>query len=475
MISWLPRRRWREMCVPPKRKSDLRCGSEFLVWGSIAVFFGGCLSGKPYADRDLEHESERPAIEDPQPITPYAGQDPHVLQAQARLPTGLELHRQVIWRSCTPNDGVCHNRKEYPELRTPGALIAAFGASCNVQAGEAQSIFDGCEPPGDRFVLDSWANKDKKKSPLEIAWIQQVKGKHSEDRKNLRPGKDTPGIHVHLLAPIQLERQGVWGKGRFERRQSDPVSVLHSYSANWWTYDEGRTLFAQVRPYQGKGIAALFAAGIAQADPNRNGISGAKQGKSVQMLEAGAPDKSYLIARVRGEMHGKKIPGSRMPLANQPLTIPEMLALYCFVEGFDDVDRQTKLAAPIDYRNCSYSKNPGELNLLGEGVTWKGRVQKILETHCGGCHGAKEPAAELALVGDGVYARLLQPSKQIPGLPLVTPRDAKRSYLHAKLAHDPEIKGLGMPIDAKGKAQKLSQAELGDILTWIANGAIEDQ
>lgn len=465
---------WWKMMYSMTSWSGRQKGGAWRWYGLVAILLeGSCLSGKPYADRDLDHEGARPRIEDPVAIAPYEGNDAYVLQAQATLPTGLELHRHVIWRSCTPNDGVCHNRKEYPELRTPAAFMATFGAPCNVQAGEAASIFDGCEPAGDRFFLDSWANKQK--GTQEVAWISEVKGEYSDDRKNLKPGKDTPGLHIRLLAPVNLEKQGSWGTGRFERGMGEGVSVLQRYAAHWWTYEGGTMLFAQIRPYQRKGVAAILDAGIAQADPNRNGISGSKQGPSAQMLEAGAPDKSYLIARVRGEMHGNKIPGSRMPLANQPLTIPEMLALYCFVEGFDEVDRRTNLAAPIDYRNCSYSKNPGELNLLGEGVTWKGRVQKILESHCGGCHGESSPAAELPLVGDGVYARLLLPSAQVPALPLITPGDAKKSYLYAKLAHDAEIQGAGMPIDAEGKAQKLSQAELGDILTWIANGAIEDQ
>ena len=39
----------------------------------------------------------------------------------------------------------------------------------------------------------------------------------------------------------------------------------------------------------------------------------------------GSPETSYLIARLRGVMENEEIPGSRMPLANPPLTIAEML------------------------------------------------------------------------------------------------------------------------------------------------------
>lgn len=439
----------------------------------LGLGLAACMPGKPYADRELEHQGERPQLKDAKAIAPYEGNDPYVLEAQAKLPSGLELHRHVIWRTCARNDGVCHNRKEYPELRTPAALVATFGARCNVQAGEAASVFDGCEGAGDRIRLESGANKQK--TPIEIAWMKVVPGEHQKETKGWLPNAKSPGLHIGLVRPLSLERQRPWGTASFERDDASGKFVLHRYAAHWWTYEQGKVLFAQVRPYQRDSIAKLQAAGIALADPNENGIFGAQSGESVQMLEAGAPEKSYLIARVRGEMHGKKIPGSRMPLANQPLTISEMLALYCFVEGFDAEDRATNLAAPIDYRNCSYRENPGDLNLLGEGVTWKGRVQKIMEAHCGGCHGVKEPAAGLALTGEGVYARLLQASAQVKDMPLVTPGDAGKSYLYAKLIHDTEIVGAGMPIDAEGKAQKLSQAELGDILTWINNGAVEDQ
>src|SRR5688500_8366701 len=36
--------------------------------------------------------------------------------ARKDLPTYLDLHQQVFYRTCTPNEGVCHNDKEYPDL-----------------------------------------------------------------------------------------------------------------------------------------------------------------------------------------------------------------------------------------------------------------------------------------------------------------------------------------------------------------------
>lgn len=456
----------------PRRAGRSRLGC--FVWG-VALGMGfGCMRGDPYAERDLKPQSDRPQISEAAPIAPYEGQDRYVLEAQSRLPTGIELHRKVIWRTCTPNDGVCHNRKEYPELRTPAALIAAFDAPCNVQAGEAASVFDACETRGDGFVLDSWASKSDR--PMEVGFLYYQAGKLSQEPdKNWQPNAQSPGFHVSLAGAIKLERNKAWGTGRFLRREAQGDFELISLRSDWWVYDGGKKLYARIKDYQRKQVEAILQAGIVQGDANRNGIFGARANRGVKMLVPGAPENSYMIARMRGEMHGAAIPGSRMPLANQPLTIAEMLALYCFVEGFGQKDKDTGLLAPIDYRNCRYSKDPASLNLLGAGVTWKGRISKILESHCGGCHGQDKPSGGLSLVGDGVYARLLEPSQQKPELALVKPKEAKNSYLYQKLIQAPGIVGLGMPIDSAGEAIKLGQAELGDILTWIENGAQEDQ
>jgi hypothetical protein len=164
-----------------------------------------------------------------------------------------------------------------------------------------------------------------------------------------------------------------------------------------------------------------------------------------------------------------------MPLANRPLTIPEMLALYCLVEGWPSGADQTFLSGMIDYRNCSYTADPESLNLLGNGVTWASRVQPILEANCGGCHSANEAQGNLALVGEGVYARLLGPSDQVPELPLIMPGVPEESYLYLKLVGDDAILGNPMPYNPLTGEGRLSEAELGDILTWITNGAVEDQ
>src|SRR5690606_36022586 len=89
-------------------------------------------------------------------VEPYTGSDPTVMEAQQRLPTGSALHSEVILRSCGPLGGVCHNRKEYPDLRTPANFLSIINAPCNVQSGTPEAVFDRCERTGDRIGWPDW-------------------------------------------------------------------------------------------------------------------------------------------------------------------------------------------------------------------------------------------------------------------------------------------------------------------------------
>ncbi|MCG8555493.1 MAG: hypothetical protein MJD61_09440, partial [Proteobacteria bacterium] len=255
--------------------------------------------------------------------------------------------------------------------------------------------------------------------------------------------------------------------------------VYFSFRTRWWVLDGGTHVFGQVRPYQDDDVQELLSAGVVQGDLNRNGVYGARVGQPVALLVPGAPERSYLIARLRGTMEGEQVPGSRMPLANQPLSVAEMLALFCFVEGMDPSGQKPNLASAIDYAGCSYSLNPDSLNLLGSGVTWQHRIRRILEFNCGGCHSGTDPQAGLVLkqsgAGGQVYARLRMASNQVPGLNLVEPGLPARSYLWLKLTGDPSIAGAPMPLNPLTGQGMLSQAELDDIRVWIEAGAVENQ
>jgi hypothetical protein len=433
-----------------------------------------CRETFDYNSGNIDFDPDRPSVNEPGEVEPYSGADPIVIEAQEHFPTGLDLHKKVIWRTCTPNGGVCHNAKEYPDLRTPAEFASAFDAPCNIQPGEPTSVFDGCERPGDQVRFDAYGFGG---DAMEIAFIEQLPGDDQEYGEGSVP-LDAPGLHIHLVEPLPSERGESYGSGRFTRNhvEGDQVVTFNyaSYDTQWFLIDPTH-VFGRVQDYQLEAVQQLLASGVIEADPNRNGVVGSRMGFDVKLLAPGRPEDSYLIARLRGEMHDDPIPGSRMPLANAPLSIPEMLALFCLVEGWPNGGDQTFLSGPIDYNACSYSENPEDLNLLGEGVTWTARVAPILAANCGGCHSPEEAQAGLVLTGEGVYDRLLEPSTQLADVALIEPGVPEESYLYLKLTGDDRIIGNAMPYNPLTGEGRLTQAEIGDILTWISNGAVEDQ
>ena len=108
-------------------------------------------------------------------------------------------------------------------------------------------------------------------------------------------------------------------------------------------------------------------------------------------------------------------------------------------------------------------------------MTWAARISKILEFNCSGCHSGETPQAGLNLSGDEVYARLLEPSTQNPEMPLITPGVPEESYLYLKLIGDDSIMGNPMPYNPLTGTGTLSDAEIADVLTWITNGAVENE
>lgn len=433
----------------------------------------GCEGPSTYNTGEIPFEPDRPdppADAEAQEVEPYRGDNPVVAEAQLRFPTGLDLHRKVIWRTCTPNGGVCHNRKEYPDLHTPANFWAAFSAPCNTQPGEWQSVYDRCERTGDRF---SFGNKQH-----EIGWIDYIPGEFDGEG---RIEDDTPGLHIHLGSAVDINDGGQWRDAQFLRAFDDGGSVRNlmyfDLQTQFWPIGDGSHVFARVHNWQTEAIDDLMQSGIVQGDTNRNGTFGAREhGEPVPMLDPGSPESSYLIARMRGVMMGDEdVPGSRMPLANQPLSVSEMLALFCLVEGFPADGDLARLSGAIDYNACSYSDDPEALNLLGEGVTWASRVSKIMEFNCGGCHSGEDPQGGLDLLSGNVYERLLEPSAQNPELKLIEPGDDTKSYLYLKLIGDDSITGRKMPYNPLTGDGELTQAELADIQTWIINGAVENE
>jgi len=460
-----------------------RRASNIVLWTTaiaLSLPFAACdESGRdaPEPSTGIVFEPDRPD-RDPLPsVAPYAGSNATVLEAQSRYATGLELHVKVITRTCSPTEGVCHNTKEYPDLHTAANFLAAIDAPCNVQAGTREGIFDRCERPGDRFQLASDAVRS---GPIEIGVLRYVAGQHPEYNAANLPKANSPGLHITLADPITTDRNEIWGDGRFIRTFVDAAGLVQdiayqSFGTRWWVLEGGTEIVGEVNDYQSDAINALLDVGVVEGDANMNGVYGARQGDPVDLLVPGDPETSYLIARMRGVMEGADVPGTRMPLANQPLSTAEMLALFCFVEGLPG-GAPARLDGPIDYKTCSYSADPSRLETYTgtDDVTWSGRIAPFLEVNCGGCHDAEDPSGELTLVGDGAFDALLGDADGKPEHKRVDPGSPETSYLWLKLTNDPSIEDSPMPTSPLTGWRPLATADLDDIRTWIENGALRD-
>lgn len=459
-----------------KPSAEAVLGATFLSLFAILIACGPDFSEQGLGS-SVGFEPSRPDISDGNNQVPsYSGDDPFVIEAIERFRTGNDLHKKVIVRTCSPNGGVCHNQSEYPDLRTPANFLASIKAPCNVDPGEWTSVDDRCERSGDRFRLTGASDRE-----IEIGYIIYNPGVSPDYRNEEEdPTEESIGLHIFLRNPVDTDRREIWSGGRFIRNFINDEGIIEelpfaTFTTRWWILDGGRHLYAQVHNYQIDQVNELMSVGIIQGDLNRNGIFGASQERAHYLIEPGDPERSYLVGRMRGTMNGSPVVGSRMPLANQPLTIPEMLSLFCFIEGLPADGSHPNMNEPINYQDCSFSDHPGELNLLGEGVTWKGRVHRIFEANCSGCHGGTNPDADLSLRGEEAYENLFGYSVQKPEMRLIEAGEPMESYLWLKLIDHDDITGFPMPFNPLTGEGRLTEAELGDIETWIVNGAIRDE
>ncbi|MFL5343925.1 MAG: hypothetical protein ACJ8AT_03995 [Hyalangium sp.] len=444
----------------------------------LAALLLGCGGSGAYKEPTgtIPFDPNRPTLGSPGTVQPYTGSNKFVLEAQTSMPTGLELQRKVILRTCGPTNGVCHNQKEYPDMHTTGTFASVINAPCNLQPGTYSSVFDRCERLGDRFKIEDSAFKEN-----EIGWYEVIVGAYVEYKDDETPPSDAAGVHLHLRDPVPPELLKYhWGAGTFLRNFINAQGNVESlsfakFNTRWWVLDDGRHLYGEVHDYQAGDVEALQSAGIIQGDQNRNGTFGARQGKSVPLINPGNPEESYLVARLRGHMQADPIPGTRMPLANQPPSVTDMLALMCFIQGLDPNATQWNLSSPIDYANCPYTANPEALSLVGAGVHWSDRVWPILQSSCGGCHGGSTPQAGLDMLSPGAWTRLQNFASENPNLKLIDPGRPEKSYLWLKLAGDGSISGSRMPLDPLNSGSRtLPQDQLDSIQTWILAGALND-
>jgi hypothetical protein len=377
----------------------------------------------------------------------------YVEEAKEEFPSYLDLHEKVITRTCTPNANVCHNNKEYPDLRTPQAMLGMLGNPCNL-AETAETIFNRCEPAGDRLQFLDGAN---------VAFETEVAFVELNDDGLGNVGSAT----IHLRDPIPA--------GMLDPMQPESVQVSRSTASGTLTVGQigGAVTYAALTDYVTVNdyaaldptVHTLLETELRVGDPNMDGVFGKSETEPMKELEPGDPWSSYLLQRLQGN-----VPGSPMPLANQPLSAAEIVAIACWIEGADTPGGDGPDAI-IDYDGCQYAAEFGEPD-PDSGATLSGHVQPIFDARCAtaGCHGAVASAAALDLTASNARGDLLEvPATQNPDLHRVTPGNPTNSYLMKKLL-EPGFAGVQMPAGAP----PLSEDELETIRLWISYGAPDD-
>ena len=244
---------------------------------------------------------------------------------------------QGVARTCSLNNGVCHNSNTYPDLHTVANLIDTIGRQCNVEAPDRTAVNDACEWAADHLVIPS-AHVDARIVAAELA-SDELELPYSQLRHvtltldsapDLAPGPTDTEVHrgttIFSVGDFGAKVIGV-----------DGVHVtldLDSAYAEWTARN-----FFDVRVWP-PGPLRLHV-----GDPNGNGIEGAR-GHSLQLIAPGDPDNSYLLKRLVDDRFGELMPRQCRTWndsANQTLA--------CWIAGL--ASDGSNAYDPIDYEACA--------------------------------------------------------------------------------------------------------------------------
>lgn len=277
-------------------------------------------------------DQNAPEMDAPKPVPPQVPKEPQsVVDAKLRYPNLFRLQTGHIEKTCSPNPGVCHNSNNYPEFRTVGNLIAAISAPCNIEMPDVTQGWDACERPADVLIVDG--------ERYPIAWTKKLGG-----------GRWT-------LALAKTPTENLTTRFSIESAQKD---TLLSAPEDWnvvvrLKIDDPK---AEITAAPNDGFLLRYIdevlATVLGGDFNQNGILGADERsiESARLIWPGSPERSYLWRRLLGD-----VPGSPMPLANEPLGNAEFVAIACWIESLQ-ADQTPSVMDPIDYENCKYAAAP---------------------------------------------------------------------------------------------------------------------
>lgn len=266
----------------------------------------------------------------PAEVTPMEAES--IRLARARYPRLFDLQVGLIETTCSPNPGVCHNSNNYPDLRTVGSLLSAVGAPCNIDLPDPLQGWDACERAGDVLRTRTFGTR--------IAWVTRI-----------GPGTWRFGLEDAPMATVRETFQVYTSDGQVVLNPVPEWDVTIEMQAGSFEAN------VQVAPDQGFLLDFIdsVVATVIGGDSNRNGVFGADvataEGEGA-LVAPGDLEMSYLWGRLAGT-----VPGTRMPLANDPLDNADYAAIACWIEGLQD-NPDPGANDLIDYDGCAYAEDP---------------------------------------------------------------------------------------------------------------------
>jgi hypothetical protein len=398
---------------------------------------------------------------------------PTVDEAAKRYPDFATLWTNSLARTCGPNNGVCHQDKQFPHMEREPSLFAGINGRCNQLRIDRRTIQNICEPTGDTLRIGAFSsvigNVTPKPSEVSPTTLEITLRDPAPDALALDSAvvvRKRPGV-PDTEWPLKDAVKSIAGK---------TIVVDYDRLASVGGYSYGvlqRFLWPQLYLVDGDD------AQVELGDPNGDGFFGADLGGA--LIKPQKPLESYFMLRLLAPLpQGQKttsltgqagVVEPQMPIANFTHWdgVPSIVAAWCWIAGL--APDASNADAPIDYEHCDLAAMPPPVVADDHAVSWSAIYEGTLKPRCSSCHNTKaSPPSKLVLDDPGLaYATLLgingaRPS-QSETLPFVTPGDSAKSYLYLKLSPTPPS-GAQMP---SGGA--LPEAAVTAIKTWIDQGA----
>ena len=239
----------------------------------------------------------------------------------------VELFATRMLPTCSLNSGVCHNSRNYPDLRNVATLADLVGLPCG---RDAEELHDACEPAGDHLVAAGGTD----------VVVERVSFDEPTGVATIATDADVPS---GALTDVEVWRGG--------------ARVLDASAAGATFVATGpRTVLAQVADATAEvrtffdPMLPLREGRVWAADVNGNGIAGAAAGW--REIVPGRPERSYLVAR----LWDAELDPELMPRQCRAWDDAATRALGCWVEGLETDARGAppNFLEPIDYPRCKF-------------------------------------------------------------------------------------------------------------------------